>query len=92
MGAFMLEYGKDFRASNLEVIDCSGPPSAILVNARLASGGKVKFKISRSASGYVIRDMNVQSIWLAQQLRSAFVGTITRGEGDIDELFKYLRS
>jgi ABC-type transporter MlaC component len=34
----------------------------------------------------------VSGIWLVQQLRSTFVGTISRANGNIDELFKYLKS
>ena len=90
MGGFMLDYGKELRAASLQVTDCSGPPSAMTVNARLETGAKVIFRVYRAGSGYQIRDMNIRGIWMIQQMRSTFVGTITRGEGDIDELFKYL--
>ena len=92
MGSFMLEYGAELRAGKLQVIDCSGPPSATTVNAKLEGGGGIAFKVYRGGGGYRVRDIKVRGIWLVQQMRSNFVGTITRGEGDIDELFEFLRS
>ena len=92
MGTFMLEYGADLRAGNLKIVDCSGPPSATIVNAQLDGGGRMSFKVYRAGGGWQVRDMKVRGIWLVQQMRSNFVGTISRGGGDIDELFKYLRS
>ena len=41
--------------------------------------------------GFLVRDVNVSSVWLAQQMRSTFVGVINRNGGDIDALFAYLR-
>ena len=92
MGEFMLEYGKDFRVGTLKVQDCSGPPSNTLVVAKTSGGDKVSFRVAKSGGGWVVRDMNVSGIWLVQQLRSTFVGTISRANGNIDELFKYLKS
>jgi len=91
MGQFMLRHGSDFRVGRLSIISCSGPPSNIRVDARTSSGDKVSFRVYRARSGYLIRDLRVSSIWLVQQMRSTFVGTISRTNGDIDELFKYLR-
>ena len=92
MGEFMLEYGKDFRVGTMQVQDCSGPPSNTLITARTSGGDKVMFRVAKSGGGWVVRDMNVSGIWLVQQLRSTFVGTISRANGNIDELFKYLKS
>lgn len=91
IGAFMAENGKGFRASDLEVVNCKQSGSNILVDARLSTGGKVKFRLSKRGSGYRVQDVNMRGIWLAQQLRSTFVGTISR-TGSIDGLFKYLNS
>lgn len=92
MGEFMKEYGKDFRVGTMKVQDCTGPDSNMLIVAKTAGGDKVSFRVARSGGSWVVRDMNVSGIWLVQQLRSTFVGTISRGNGDIDELFKYLKS
>ena len=55
-----------------------------------ASGKPVIFRLVRSGGGYLVQDINVSSVWLAQQLRANFVGVIRRG-GDIAALFAYLR-
>jgi ABC-type transporter MlaC component len=39
-----------------------------------------------------VRDVNVSSVWLAQPLRSTFVGVMRRNRGDFAALFKYLRT
>jgi phospholipid transport system substrate-binding protein len=91
MGGFMLKYGSDFRVGTLEIIDCSGPPSNITVNARTAGGEKVSLRVYKAGSGFLVRDMKVGSIWLVQQMRSTFVGTISREGGNIEALFKYLK-
>ena len=91
IGEFMVENGKGFRASDLQVIGCIPSGGTILVDARLSSGGKVLFRLTKAGGSYRVRDVNMRGIWLAQQLRSAFVGTISR-TGSIDGLFKYLKS
>jgi ABC-type transporter MlaC component len=92
MGRFMLEHGKDLRVGTLEIVSCKGPPSNTTVSARTSSGDNIVFKVYRSRSGWLIRDMKVSGIWLVQQMRSAFVGTISRSKGNIDELFKFIRA
>ena len=91
MGRFMLDYGKDFRVGTLEIIECKGSPANTTVVARTAGGDKVSFRVYRAGSSWMVRDMQVSGIWLVQQMRSTFVGTITRADGDIDELFKFLK-
>lgn len=91
IGEFMADNGKGFRASELQVVNCRKSGSTILVDARLSTGGKVMFRLSQRGGSYRVQDVNMRGIWLAQQLRSTFVGTISR-TGSIDELFKYLNS
>ena len=91
MGKFMQKNGKNFRVGTLSVVGCSGSSSDITVNARTAAGASVSFRLSKTGSGYSVRDMRANSIWLVQQMRSTFVGTISRGNGDIDALFSYLK-
>lgn len=91
IGAFMADNGKGFRASELVVVNCRQSGSTIVVDARLSTGGKVMFRLSKRGGGYRVQDVNMRGIWLAQQLRSTFVGTISRS-GSIDGLFKYLKS
>lgn len=91
IGEFMMKYGAGFRASDLAITSCQAAGGGYLVNASLSGGGKVIFRIARAGGGYTIKDVNMKGIWLAQQLRSTFVGTIQR-TGSIDGLFQYLRS
>ena len=92
IGEFMLEYGKGFAASDLTITDCKTSSGNFVVNAKLSSGGRVTFRVAKSGGGYTVKDMNIKGIWLAQQMRSAFVGTMSRDNGGIDALFKYLKS
>ena len=87
MGAFMANHSRDFRSGNLQVVDCNGNT----VSARTNSGQRLVFRLEQAGGGYRIRDVNVQSIWLAQQMRSTIVGTIRNGDGDINAVFSYLR-
>jgi ABC-type transporter MlaC component len=91
IGSFMVEHGAGFRASDLEIIDCKPSGPFIVANVRLSTGGKVIFRIARTATGYQIADISMEGIWLVQQMRSTFVGTISR-TGTIDGLFAYLKS
>lgn len=92
MGEFMLEYGTGFRASKLTIVECSGPANNLKVATKLEDGSRVNFRLYRAGSKFLVRDMNVKSIWLVQQMRSTFVGTISREGGNIDALFKYLKN
>ena len=87
MGSFMASHSRSFHTGNLQVIDCTGPT----VSARTDGGQHLVFRLEQGGGSYLIRDVSVQSIWLAQQLRSTFVGAIRNGGGDIDALFSYLR-
>jgi ABC-type transporter MlaC component len=92
MGQFMLDHGQSLRVGTLQIVECSGSGANINVKARTAGGDTVLFRISKTGSGFTVRDVRANSIWLVQQMRSAFVGTISRNDGDIDALFKYLKS
>ncbi len=91
IGEFMAKNGKGFRASDLEVVSCRQSGGGVLVDTRLSTGGKVIFRLSKRGGGYRVQDVNLRGIWLAQQLRSTFVGTISR-TGSIEGLFRYLNS
>ena len=63
----------------------------LLRPARTSGGTKVIFRLARAGGGYTVKDINMRGVWLAQQMRSTFVGTINRA-GSIDALFDYLGS
>lgn len=87
MGAFMSKHAAKFAGSGLKVTTCSGNT----VNATMASGKKLIFRVSGSKGHYRVQDVNAASIWLAGQMRTTFVGVINRNNGDINALLKYLR-
>ena len=92
IGRFMAQYSRRFAGDGLTIIDCAGPQTALTVNTRLSNGKKIVFKLYKARRGFLVRDVNISSVWLAQQLRSTFVGVIRRNNGDINALFVYLRS
>ena len=92
IGRFMVRHSSRFSGSGMVIKDCAGSTNALMVSTRMSNGKKIIFKLHRSKRGFLVRDVNVSSVWLAQQLRSTFVGVIKRNHGDIDALFKYLRT
>lgn len=88
MGRFMAKHASKFSGSGLKVVSCSGNT----VNASMAGGKKLIFRVSGGRRGYRVQDVNAASIWLAGQMRTTFVGVINRNHGDINALFAYLRS
>jgi ABC-type transporter MlaC component len=91
IGRFLVRYSSRFSGQGMTIKECVGPASALTVSTRLSNGKKIIFKLHRTKRGFLVRDVNVSSVWLAQQMRSTFVGIINRNDGDIDALFAYLR-
>jgi ABC-type transporter MlaC component len=92
IGRFMMKHSRRFSGSGMTIRDCVTSTNALTVSTRLSNGKKIIFKLHRSKRGFLVRDVNVSSVWLAQQLRSTFVGVINRNGGDINALFAYLRN
>ncbi len=92
IGRFMMKHSRRFSGSGMIIKDCVTSSNALTVSTRLSNGKKIIFKLHRSKRGFLVRDVNVSSVWLAQQLRSTFVGVINRNGGDINALFAYLRN
>ena len=75
----MQDYGKGFRASDLKITDCTGQRQQLRGQRQASTGGsKVIFRVSKCGPAVPSRDINMKGVWLAQQLRSTFVGTISR--------------
>ena len=92
IGRFMVSHAGRFSGNGLTISECVNSTSALTVSTKLSNGKKIVFKLQRSRRGFLVRDVNVASIWLAQQLRSTFVSVIKRNDGDINALFAYLRN
>jgi len=91
IGQVLKDYGSGFRGASLVITDCKSSGGNLVVSARTSGGTKVIFRLARAGGGYTVKDINMRGVWLVQQLRSTFVGTITR-TGSIEGLFKYLKS
>jgi ABC-type transporter MlaC component len=89
IGETLKKHGSGFRGTTLEVTECKTSGTDLMVTARTSGGTKVIFRLARVGGGYTVKDINMKGVWLAQQLRSTFVGTISR-RGSIDGLFAYL--
>lgn len=90
IGQTLKKHGKGLGGGITEIVDCDTSGNTLTVTARSASGKKIVFRLAKSGGGYTVRDVNMQGIWLAQQMRSRFTATIAR-TGSIDGLFDYLR-
>lgn len=90
IGQTLKKHGKGLSGGIVEVLDCESSGGGLTVTARSASGKKIVFRLSKAGGGYTVRDVNMQGVWLAQQMRSKFTSTIAR-TGSIDGLFDYLR-
>ena len=91
IGRTLKKHGSGFRGTTLEITECVKSGDGLMVTARVSSGTKVIFRLSRSGGGYTVKDVNMKGVWLAQQMRSTFVGTIGR-TGSIDGLLAYLKN
>lgn len=89
IGRTLKKHGSGFRGTTLTITDCVTSGSSLTVSARTSAGSKVVFRLAKAGGGYTVKDVNMKGIWLAQQMRSTFVGTIDR-TGSIDGLFSYL--
>jgi phospholipid transport system substrate-binding protein len=88
IGRFMAKNAGRIAGSGLKVVDCS----ASTVTAQMSNGRKIIFRVYPTRGGFRVRDVNVSSVWLAQQLRSSFTGVIRRNNGDIGALYAYLQN
>ena len=91
IGDTLKRHGSGLRGGKLEILDCTSSDGGLVVTTRSASGKKIVFRLGRAGGGYTLKDVNMQGVWLAQQMRSKFVGTIRR-TGSIDGLFAWLAS
>lgn len=90
IGETLKEHGSGFNGSSLQITDCKTSSGNVVVSARTSGGTKVVFRLARAGGSYTVKDINMKGVWLAQQMRSTFVGTISR-TGSIDGLLNYLR-
>lgn len=90
IGDTLQRHGSGLTGGNLTILECTSSSGGLVVTTRSASGKKIVFRVAKAGGGFTVKDVNMQGIWLAQQMRSRFTGTISRK--GIDGLFDYLRS
>lgn len=91
IGETLKKHGSGFGGSSLVITGCQSSGGNVVVNARTSGGTKVIFRLARAGGSYTVKDVNMKGVWLVQQMRSTFVGTINR-TGSIDGLFRYLKN
>jgi ABC-type transporter MlaC component len=91
IGETLKTHGSGFAGASLVITECKQSGGNLVVSARTSGGTKVIFRLARAGGGFTVRDVNMKGVWLVQQMRSTFVGTINR-TGSIDGLFRYLKS
>ena len=92
IGRFMAEHAARFNGEGVKIVECRERSNKLYVTARLLEGKLVKFRLIYAGQKFIIEDLNVAGIWLAQQLRSTFVDVISKNKGDINALINYLRA
>ena len=88
IGNTLKKHGSGLRGGGLTVLDCEQQGGGLVVTTRSAAGKKIVFRLAKAGGGYTVKDVNMQGIWLAQQMRSKFTSTVSRK--GIDGLFAYL--
>lgn len=91
IGETLKTHGSGFSGSSLTIVSCQHSGANLVVAALTSGGTRIIFRLARAGGGFTVKDVNMKGVWLVQQMRSTFVGTISR-TGSIDGLFDYLKS
>jgi phospholipid transport system substrate-binding protein len=83
VGSFMAQYASRFSGTGITITNCVGN----LITTKLSTGQGLTFRLR---GAHRIEDVNVSGIWLAQTLRSRFVGVIRSNNGDVGALMSWL--
>ncbi len=83
------DYRLKFKARSMEVRDCRrGRVTTMFKFLGVQGKQPVIWRLKRGR----IVDVNLQNVWLAQLLRTEFYRVMAESQGDIDALFRHLRS
>ena len=81
MARFLADHAESFANSTLQIQSCDGG------EIRSVGGGQ---KLVWRISGNRVYDVQVDGVWLVNEMRSKFVSVIREGHGDIERLFEFL--
>ncbi len=90
MGKFMAQYASHFSGDGISIISCDPGAAGLNVQAKLSGGQTIAFRLRGGGGSYRVEDMSVSSIWLAQAMRSKFMGVIAEHGGDVTALLDWL--
>ncbi len=83
MGSFLAQYANRFKGDAITITSCNGN----VIATKLSSGQTLTFRLQ---GGHRIADVSVSGVWLAQTMRSKFVGVIRNHGGDVNALISWL--
>jgi ABC-type transporter MlaC component len=89
IGKFLAENAKRFKGSGITISSCRMAGGTLLVESRLEGGGRILWKVVEQGS-YRVQDVNVQQVWLVQQLRTNFVYKIRQNDENVDKFVDQL--
>jgi hypothetical protein len=81
MGRFFADHAGSFANASLQIENCDGS------QIRSVAGGH---EIVWRTAGGRVGDVEVDGVWLAEELRSKFVSVIDNGQGNIESLYRFL--
>jgi ABC-type transporter MlaC component len=81
MGRFFADHAGSFANASLQIESCDGGQIR-----SLAGGHEIVWR----TSGGRVGDVEVDGMWLAEELRSKFVSVIDNGQGNIESLYRFL--
>ena len=81
MGRFLADHAGSFANASLQIESCDGQQIRSLAG---------RHEIVWRTSGARVGDVEVDGVWLAEELRSKFVSVIGNGQGNIESLLKFL--
>ena len=83
MGRFMAQYASRFSGNAITITSCGGN----VIGTKLSTGQSLNFRLRGSNR---IEDVSISGVWLAQTMRSKFVGVLNSHGGDVDALIGWL--
>ncbi len=89
IGKFLAENAKRFKGTGITIKSCRIAGGVLLVESRLGDGARVLWKIEERGT-YRVQDVNVQQVWLVQQLRTNFVYKIRQNHENVDKFVDQL--
>lgn len=89
IGKFLAENAKRFKGSGITINSCRMVGGVLLIESRLEDGARILWKVVERGT-FRVQDVNVQQVWLVQQLRTNFVYKIRQFHENVDKFVDQL--